>query len=356
MSMSAVSLQRYAPVSAALYAQLLEAEPQDLQALLQGPSLLHFAGARAPALFVSVLLHGNENTGWYALRELLRAYQGRPLPRAISVFVGNVQAAQHGLRRLDGQLDYNRIWRGGAAPEQQMAQAVLAEMRARGVFASIDVHNNSGRNPHYGCVNVLEPAYLHLATLFSRTVVWFLQPDSVQSMAFAKIAPAVTIECGKPGQAFGVEHVRDYLDACLHLQELPEHPVAAHDLDLYHTVATVKVPDAVRFCFCTEEAASGAEVDLVLPEGLDRMNFIEFPAGTQLAECRSDTARLQVIDEQGQDCTEMYLQREAGQLRTRRPVMPSMFTLDARIVRQDCLGYLMERVPIEIWQEAQRAI
>jgi hypothetical protein len=355
---SGVVLQRYETVSAELYAKLLQAEPKDLQQLLGGPSLLHFAGQRSPALFVSVLLHGNEDTGWYALRSLLEQYQGRELPRAISVFVGNVAAAEQGLRRLDGQLDYNRIWKEGQhadeLAEQRMAQQVLQEMQQRGVFASIDVHNNSGRNPHYGCVNVLQPEFLHLAALFSRTVVWFLQPDTVQSMAFSKIVPAVTIECGKPGQPFGVEHVHDYLDACLHLQALPTHPVASHDIDLYHTVATVKVPEAVEFCFCSEAAAQQAKVDLVLGEELDRMNFIEYPAGTQLAECRSAIGCLQVIDERGRDCTEDYLHREDGILRTSRPVMPSMFTLDARIVRQDCLGYLMERVPAAHWQAAQQ--
>ncbi|HBC41553.1 MAG TPA: peptidase M14, partial [Pseudanabaena sp.] len=37
-----------------------------------------------------------------------------------------------------------------------MAQQVIAEMRSRGVFASIDVHNNTGRNPHYGFITHLE--------------------------------------------------------------------------------------------------------------------------------------------------------------------------------------------------------
>jgi len=27
-------------------------------------------------------------------------------------------------------------------------------------------------------------------------------------------------------------------------------------------------------------------------------------------------------------------------------LMPSMFTLDERVIRQDCLGYLMERYPL----------
>jgi len=34
---------------------------------------------------------------------------------------------------------------------------------------------------------------------------------------------------------------------------------------------------------------------------------------------------------------------EGDMLRTTRALMPSMFTLDERVIRQDCLGYLMER-------------
>lgn len=44
-----------------------------------------------------------------------------------------------------------------------------------------------------------------------------------------------------------------------------------------------------------------------------------------------------------------------GLLRLRRAAMPAMLTLDARVVRQDCLCYLMERVPAERLREAQEA-
>lgn len=60
-------------------------------------------------LFVSMLLHGNETTGLLAVQRLLDKYRDQPLPRALSVFVGNVEAARLGLRRLEGQPDYNRI-------------------------------------------------------------------------------------------------------------------------------------------------------------------------------------------------------------------------------------------------------
>ena len=90
-----------------------------------------------------MLLHGNEDTSWLAIRELLRQYQNRELPRALSIFIGNVQAARYGLRRLTGQLDYNRIWKGGTTPEHNMTSQVLEEMQQRNVFAAIDIHNNT---------------------------------------------------------------------------------------------------------------------------------------------------------------------------------------------------------------------
>ena len=63
-------------------------------------------------------------------------------------------------------------------------RAVVDIMRERGVFASIDLHNNTGSNPHYACVNRLDNRYLHLATLFARTVVYFLRPTGVQSVSY----------------------------------------------------------------------------------------------------------------------------------------------------------------------------
>ena len=142
------------------------------------------------------------------------------------------------------QPDYNRVWPGcedRGTPEHALMRQVMETMQARDVFASIDVHNNTGMNPHYACVNVIDNRFLHLATMFGRTVVYFIRPCGVQSLAMSRICPSVTLECGKPGQLNGVEHARDYLHACLHLAEHPEHPVSPHDIDLFHTVATVKV-------------------------------------------------------------------------------------------------------------------
>jgi succinylglutamate desuccinylase len=319
---------------------LLERPARELYQILDGPTLIHLTGRQPEPLFVTVLTHGNEDTGWEALRGLLGRYAGQTLPRALSLFIGNVAAARHGLRHLDGQPDYNRVWRGEGTPEHAMMRQVVERMRARGVFASIDIHNNTGLNPHYACINRLERPFLHLATLFSRTVVYFIRPDSVQSMAFSRVCPAVTVECGKPGQRHGVDHVLDFVEAALHLTAFPEHDVPAQDYDLFHTVATVTVPAELTFGF---DAAP--ENDLVFPSDIDRLNFRELPAGTALAQVTNGQARFEVRDEAGNEVADRYFVREEGELRTRVPVMPSMLSLDARVIRQDCLCYLMERLP-----------
>ncbi|MFP4616347.1 MAG: M14 family metallopeptidase [Thiohalorhabdus sp.] len=324
-----------------LPAGLLELGPRELADALGGPALIHLPGRREPALFVSVLLHGNETTGWEAMQRVLRSYHGGPLPRALSLFVGNVAAARTGQRHLPGQPDYNRVWRGGGTPEHALAARVRERMAARGVFASIDIHNNTGRNPHYACINRLDHQFLHLATLFSRTVVYFTRPDSVQSNAFADLAPATTVECGRPGQPEGAAQAAELVDAALHLRDIPADPVAPHDYDLYHTVATVYVRGELDFGF------EGG--DLVLRDDLDRLNFRDLPAGTGLAEVRGSGERagdyVVAHDERGARVEERYFSLDRGELRTRLPVMPSMLSHDPAIIRQDCLCYLMERLP-----------
>ncbi len=328
----------------ALPPDLLRVTATELHELLGGPTLIHLPGRRQPPLFVSVLLHGNETSGFAALQQLLRRYQDRELPRELSIFIGNVAAARHQLRRLEQQPDYNRVWPGGIVadtPEHQLVQQVFDVMRAKTIFASIDIHNNTGLNPHYACINRLDHNFLHLATLFSRTVVYFVKPTGVQSMAFAELGPAVTVECGQVGQAHGVTHAAEFIDACLHLAELPAHTLLDQDIDLFHTVAIVKIPEHRHL------AIDDALADISLVPDLDHLNFRELPAGTVLARIHGNLPDpFDVRDEQGREVSTRYFELKEHQIVTRVPLMPSMLTLDLQVIRQDCLCYLMERIGI----------
>lgn len=319
------------------------AGPGELARLLGGPSLIHLDGRRDEALFVSVLLHGNETTGLHAVQSLLASRDGRELPRALSLLVGNVEAAAANRRLLRGQMDYNRVWRGGDAPEHLMAADILQRLERRRLFASVDVHNNTGHNPHYAIVTRLESRHLQLASLFSRIAVWAARPDTTLTVAMGERCPAVTLECGRPGEPRGVEHAAEYIEACLNLSEIPAGPVPGHDLDLYRLVAVARIGGGATVA--VEEPGA----DLVLPAALDRLNFREVPPGTLLAHVSpAGAAALGVWDDEGADVRLRYLEFADGAVRTRRPLVPAMLTLDPEILKQDCLCYLMERVPAAV--------
>lgn len=334
-------------------AGLLALESHQLHEHLPGPTLIHLSGRDPRPLFVSVLLHGNEDTGWLAIRDFFQTQGDRPLPRALSILIGNVAAARHRVRRLDTQPDYNRIWQSDPntpdTPERRIARQVFDDMAARNVFASIDIHNNTGRNPHYACITQLAPEFLHLATLFGRTAVYFTQPKTVQSAAFAHLCPSSVVECGQPGLPHGTQHALDYITACLHLSDFPTHPVRPQDIDLFHTVAIAKVPADVSFEFhAPDPSFPPPNSDILFPTNLDRLNFQELDPNTPFATLHPHhPVRLSVVDEDGKDVGDRYFSlKPDGTLVTKQTFMPSMLTLDARIIRQDCLCYLMERYPL----------
>ena len=53
---------------------------------------------------------------------------------------------------------------------------------------------------------------------------------------------------------------------------------------------------------------------------------------------------LDVRDDNDRQVRDRFFSINEGALVAARSFMPSMFTLDEKIIRQDCLGYLMERL------------
>jgi succinylglutamate desuccinylase len=320
---------------------LLDAKPDELHRILPNPTLLHLSGKRAQPLFISVLQHGNEPTGLLALQTLLQKYQSHDLPRSLSIFFGNTLAASQSQRHLASQPDFNRIWPGTECPptpESRIAQEIVAIMKQKHTFASIDIHNNTGLNPHYACINKLNNCFLQLASFFSRLIVYFTRPKGVQSAVFAEFCPAVTLECGKPGQQYGVEHAFDFLDTILHLEELSNNAVNLKNIDLFHTVARVEIKENVDFSFQNQAS-------LMLNTDLERMNFTEIPAGTALGKVNHPTPLpLTAKNEQGLDVSTDFFSITNLELQINRQTMPSMLTLNEQVIRQDCLCYLMERI------------
>lgn len=327
---------------------LLDVPAVLVQQVLAQPTLIHLEGVIPEPIFVSVLLHGNEDVGLKAIQQLLRGHEGRALPRALSIFIGNVEAATAGVRFLPHQLDYNRVWphetQALVYPEQRLMREVVERMQGRHVTASIDLHNNSGRNPHYSCVCSLEPEHLFLASQFSSRVMYFTRPLGVQTAAFAKLCPSITCECGPIGDATGVQAAVDLMTRLMQLGAGEMRTLLAdrhRPVELYRTIGTWRILPQATLSF-----DSRTDSDVFLRPDLDRLNFDKLLAGTELGQAMLDLARcMEVCDEHGAVVTDRFLKRGAnGSIRLTRDAIPSMLTISPSAIRQDCVGYFIDAV------------
>lgn len=324
-------------------ARLLDCDVTEVHDVLGGPSIIHLKGAKPEALFFSSLLHGNETTSFLVLQKLLNTYKDKTLPRDLIVFVGNTIGASQGQRHLPDQPDFNRVWKGGNSAEAQIATEVINYASDYKLFANTDIHNNTGKNPFYACINVLEDQYIELASMFSEQIVYFTKPDEVQSNAFARFCPSVTIEAGLPGNPEGTVAVYEFIEDVLHLDCFKE-SFSHQYVDLYHTIGRIKVKKEATIDFEFSESSAS---DLSFIQDIDSNNFELLKKNTTLAFC-NDPNMIYVIDNKGNEITGDILDFSGNTAKTGRMIIPSMFTKDIYVMKEDCLGYLMEKmIPVK---------
>ena len=78
---------------------------------------------------------------------------------------------------------------GSVSTEVLQRASIPVTVSREAPYASIDIHNNTGNNPHYACVTSLNDRDLHLARLFSRTIVYFKKPVGVQTSTALEDSP-----------------------------------------------------------------------------------------------------------------------------------------------------------------------
>ena len=182
---------------------LFDCKASELHKLLGGPTLIDIKGESDQTIFMTSLLHGNETSSCEVVKNVLKPYRNSKPPKNIIVFFGNTVAAEKELRHLPDQPDFNRIWEPGPLEENQLAMDVLDYAKTKKMFASLDIHNNTGKNPNYGCINYLDEEFLKMASHFADTTVFFTEPHNANSIAFGRLCPAMTIEAGLSGSVEG---------------------------------------------------------------------------------------------------------------------------------------------------------
>ncbi|MPZ89484.1 MAG: hypothetical protein GEU81_15750 [Nitriliruptorales bacterium] len=329
---------------------LLSGSDEDaLAALDHKPALICITGSEGQgrARFVSCLLHGNEDSGYRAVLDMLRRKDTYPFD--LWVFIGNVRAAcQEGWfahRYQDDQEDFNRVW-GLGHPTTRMrrcADAVLAELGTiSGLEAAVDLHNNTGDNPPYAVLPVWSDACLGLAALCADTaMVWGLKANALMEVLSDR-CPVVAVECGMIGlassTAFAMGVLERFLAADLRgLRTSPERPLFIWEMN--HRV-TVRPEVSFGFGGMLSDC-----VDLVLAPGLDATNFGLLPRGTIIGHAHCGAAMpLMAMSMQGQDDTERcFALQDDGSIVVSRDLTPAMMTTTVAQARRDCLFYLARR-------------
>lgn len=319
----------------------------ELYKILQGPTLIHLKGKNPQPIYVSVLIHGNETTGFEAMQNLLLEYQNKTLPRSLSLFVGNIAAAKQNVRHLDHQPDYNRIWTPGHLPEHALAKTVFNEMREKNPLLCIDFHNNTGHNPHYSVLTDLSISNLYLASLFSKNVLYFTRIMGAKMAAFNDLCPALGIECGKVGHnPRSIAEAKTYIDTLLQLEHLdPAKLKIEKPIQIYHTLATLRVPRSLNIAFGDPAA------DLCFIDNLDHLNFKEVPEQTVIGWRKEKHITLEALDEKGNDISSQFFEYRDNEILTAVPVTPAMLTQMIPIIKHDCLGYFLETMPLPTYHQ-----
>lgn len=306
------------------------------------PALLFLPGAEErPARMVSVLLHGNEDSGFRALCAWLR---DRPTVRQpLWMFIGNVRAAtQNGWfadRYLDDQEDFNRVW--GIEPAttrmRLCAKQVLVTVTAAPLEAAIDLHNNTGDNPLYAIIPHPDQANSGLAaTMASIGLLWGTQQHTFMQ-ALEDVCPAVAVECGLAGVPAHVGVAREVIETFVGTETFAGAGRPERMLEVRYRV---EVRPEVAFDFGGE---LDGEIDFVIADGLDAANFGQLAAGTLIGKTLpGGDLPLNVVDDAGADATHTFLQIDQdGAVTLTRDIIPAMMTRTRQQTRRDCLFYVL---------------
>jgi succinylglutamate desuccinylase len=309
----------------------------DILEYFSTPTLIKLDGQKSPPVFVSILLHGNEFSGLKTMQAYLRKYADN-LPRSLYLFVGNVEAASAGKRVLPHQTDYNRCWPGSTLSsryETNLMQSVINQITQEPLFAAIDLHNNTGENPHYAGMSQVNSQNQYLAALFHHMALVIKWPRGLSIMAFDNICPSVVLECAKPGNEHGIKQALELVETVMQLDQFPQKSAPQKNLQLLKTLATLNIAEQHSFNFNPSIVK-----DINFVENFDRWNFTEVSLDQAIAETRVSQPLI-ATDQLGNDITDKIIIVKDGKVYLKQTCTPAMISMDEAIVLQDCLCHLL---------------
>ena len=296
----------------------------ELYRVFDRPTIIDLRQSNRAPVFITTLLHGNETSGWDAIREFLNNHS----EVSMVLLVGNIHAAKSKQRHLDHEQDFNRVWR--QEPWHTALNEVLHEVKP---CYAVDIHNNSSPNPHYSVVTDLQPETLQLARLFSKQLIHTAHTLDIISYAISKYCPSITIETGMIDDPKSVSRTVEYLtQICCNY---PLSPQEIGDLECYETLGTMHVippenPDLEKYPIFNADFIG--------------RSFETVPAGSMVAECVEKSWEIVVKSANSvENQTSKYLDRSGNRVMLKQDTILSMFTPIPLLALQDCVCYLLNK-------------
>jgi hypothetical protein len=178
-------------------------------------------------------------------------------------------------------------------------------------------------------------------------MIYFTSPAGIQSAAFAKFCPSVTVECGLSGASDGKEQTHTFLELLLTQSNLLKVPGILEHQNVYKIIASVKVKDDVGISFDSNQE------DFTLVKDLDFLNFRKLRNGEPFGQLSKELTKKQEIpfiitDENERLLTTKYFSIIDNKVVCNKSFVPSMITQNIKAIRDDCLCYIMHAINLPI--------
>lgn len=306
---------------------------------LQGPCVIDMQGHISNRTrVVSVLVHGNEPSGFIAVHRFL---QSKITPMTnVRFIICSVEAAQQPPvftnRYVDDVHDLNRCFNLDKtdAAVNQRAGSILQAINEVKPEAVIDMHNTSGSSPSFCVATRIDMQVQALASFFCQTMMYTrLSLGSLMEQNFN--CPVVTIECGgsKDQQAHEMAYqgVHEFLMADnlfgghhYMLVDIVEHPLR------------LELDPKTKLSFADK---NDPDADVTLVSDIEQHNMGVTRADCLIGWSNVGCAPFTVRNEAGDVQSDSIIYCKDGQILTRHKLRIFMATTNHRIALNDCLFY-----------------
>lgn len=298
------------------------------------PTLIHLNKGAGNPIVLATLLHGNEHSGFEALKQFLQKHES--IENELLIFIGNPIAASSSKRQLDDGNDYNRLWSDDIVEKPPFVNEVKSYIDKISPSLVIDMHNNTGKNPLYSCISFLDKSHLALASYFGEATIYFKEPHSAFSVYYSNYYTSMTVEAGKSMMPKGITKLMEMLELLI-IEQGGKIKHINNNKRTYRTIGKVKIPNNATVSFTSENK----DTDFIFEDDFDELNFTHLLPGLILAKSKKLPI---VLDDDNNDIAGQFLKIEGENLVITKEIVPAMLTKEISIIYSDGLCYFMIEV------------